>query len=215
MHLIHKIVNIFNSLYIYACRHIPGDHACQQCHHTAIYYLSNGQPGLLIEYSSSDCPEIHPGAHMLSKIAIWIQSCASLIQAVASIVMMIFSILYVVFTKRLVEQNYNTFLVVTDVTLNEKSENCILVENHGSSLALNIKVSVEMPHNGTKPENRWVDAKGKNMLASGEKEKYCLSITNCPVLDNHKISISYRSQSRKTRTELWVNYRNTITYLGH
>ena len=96
---------------------------------------------------------------MVTKIAIWIQSCASLIQAAASIVMMIFSILYVVFTKRLVDLNYNTFLVVTDITSDPKSGGIIQIENHGSSLALNINVSVETPLKGR--ETAWIRAQGK------------------------------------------------------
>ena len=80
---------------------------------------------------------------MLSNLPVWIQSVVSIIQALSGIVMMIFTILYVVFTKRLVEQNYNTFLVVTGSTSDKKGLHTITVQNHGSSLALNIVAAVE------------------------------------------------------------------------
>lgn len=144
--------------------------------------------------------EVNGSAHL------FIQTFSGIIQAAMTIGVLVVTLLYVIFTKKILDQNYSTFVVITGLKPSGKHLSAT-AENHGTATALNISITA-ITANGP------IVLKGPGMLAAGENAVYNGELRSKANNNGTKVEISYRSQTRKKRTELWQIRDDEIIYLG-
>lgn len=138
-----------------------------------------------------------------------IQTFASIIQAAMTIGVLIVTLLYVVFTKKILDQNYSTFVVITGLKRSAKKISAN-IENHGTTIALNVAIRV-FENSRQQP----AVLKGPDMIIPGEKVQFTGESGPVDNGGDIRIEICYRSQTRKKRTEIWRIEKERIIYLGN
>ena len=127
-----------------------------------------------------------------------------------TIALFVVTLIYVIFTKKMIDQNYSTFLFVKDIKRSGKNISADM-ENHGTAIALNVSIVVL---SGSMKSIK-TTMNGPRMLMEGEKITYNGELSS-EGTDNSDLllKITYQSQTRMPRTEMWMITDNKILFLG-
>ncbi|HPS58430.1 MAG TPA: hypothetical protein PK514_10020 [Spirochaetota bacterium] len=148
---------------------------------------------------------------MISTIPVLIQTFSSIIQAAMTIGVLVVTLLYVIFTKKMLDQNYSTFVIITGLKHSGKKIFAD-IENHGTTIALNVTITAVYPG---KNSPLTIQLKGPNMITPGEKLIFKGELPSTRDDSIIRVEICYRSQTRKKRTEIWKYREDEFIFLGN
>jgi hypothetical protein len=146
----------------------------------------------------------------IDKLSTIIPVFSSIVQVVLTVALVVFTLLYVIYTKKHLDQNYSTFVVLMSMKRSGKSISAN-VENHGIAVALNVSVIVV---SGKNKSIEKTPLNGPFMLVEGEKVIYNGELSSNAGNSENFIEISYQSQTRRPRTEVWKIMDDKIIFLG-
>ena len=143
------------------------------------------------------------------KLPLLIQELSNIAQLFLTIAIFVATLIYVIYTKKILNQNYSTFVFLRDLKCSGKNISAN-IENHGTSIALNVSI---VALSGTLRSIKTI-LNGPRVLMEGEKVIYNGEISSDTDNSDILLKIKYRNQTRVPRTEMWIIKDDTIIYLG-
>jgi hypothetical protein len=143
------------------------------------------------------------------KLPLIIQELSNIGQLLLTIAIFVATLIYVIFTKKMLDQNYSTFVFLMSLKRSGKNISAN-IENHGTEIALNVSIIVS----SDKRKSIKTKLNGPRVLMEGEKVVYKGELSSDTDNSDILLTIRYQSHTRWPRKEFWKIKDDKIIFLG-